>query len=108
LSGLIISIWFPGSETGRLAFCLMVLSTIPSVVANVYLQELVGAARMWRQLWLHGPYVIALAISFFFLVPRYQSLGYATSMLIGSVVLLAHVVAADVLAAKPGREGAGA
>jgi O-antigen/teichoic acid export membrane protein len=108
LSGLIISIWFPGSETGRLAFCLMVLSTIPSVVANVYLQELVGAARMWRQLWLHGPYVIALAISFFFLVPRYQSLGYAASMLIGSLVLLAHVVAADVLAAKPGREGAGA
>jgi hypothetical protein len=78
------------------------------VVANVYLQELVGAARMWRQLWLHGPYVIALSITFFFLVPRYQALGYAASVLIGSVVLLAHVVAADALAAQRERAGAGA
>jgi O-antigen/teichoic acid export membrane protein len=107
-SGVILSWYGSGFEAGRTAFCLMVLSTIPSVVANVYLQELVGAARMWRQLWLHGPYVIALSISFFFLVPRYQALGYAASVLIGSVVLLAHVVAADALAAQRERAGAGA
>jgi O-antigen/teichoic acid export membrane protein len=108
LSGLIIAFHFPGFPAGRLAFCLIVLSTIPSVVANVYLQELVGAARMWRQLWLHGPYVIALGVSFFFLVPRYQALGYALSVLIGSIVLLVHVVMADALAAKPERAGASA
>jgi O-antigen/teichoic acid export membrane protein len=104
LSGLIISIYLPGYIEGRTAFGLMVLSTIPSVVANVYLQELVGAARMWRQLWLHGPYMVALAISFYFFVPRYQAVGYAASVLIGSSVLLAHVVIADWLAA--GRERA--
>jgi O-antigen/teichoic acid export membrane protein len=108
LSGLIVSIWFPGEAVGRLAFCLMVVSTIPWVVANVYLQELVGAARMWRQLWLHGPYVIALGVSFFYLVPRYQAVGYAASVLIGSVVLLVHVVTADAFAARHQRAGAGA
>ena len=108
LSGLIVSIWFPGEAVGRLAFCLMVVSTIPWVVANVYLQELVGAARMWRQLWLHGPYVIALGVSFFYLVPRYQAVGYAASVLIGSVVLLVHVVTADAIAARHDRLGASA
>jgi len=108
LSGVIISIYLPGFQTGRTAFCLMVLSTIPSVVANVYLQELVGAARMWRQLWLHGPYVAALSIGFFLLVPRYQALGYAASVVIGSVVLLVHVVVADALAAGPEPASAGA
>jgi hypothetical protein len=63
---------------------------------------------MWRQLWLHGPYVIALGVSFFFLVPRYQALGYALSVLIGSIVLLVHVVTADALAARPAQAGAGA
>ena len=108
LSGLIISIYLPGYVDGRTAFGLMVLSTIPSVVANVYLQELVGAARMWRQLWLHGPYVIALVVSFYVLVPRYQALGYAASVLIGSTVLLLHVVAADWAAARRGRAGVSA
>ncbi|MEO6222975.1 MAG: oligosaccharide flippase family protein [Vicinamibacterales bacterium] len=107
-SGLILSLYGTGFAAGRMAFCLMVLSTIPSVVANVYLQELVGAARMWRQLWLHGPYVIALSISFFVLVPKYQALGYAASVLIGSVVLLAHVMTADAVAARRERAGAGA
>lgn len=101
LSGVIIAIYLPGFEAGRMAFCLMVLSTIPSVVANVYLQELVGAALMWRQLWLHGPYVAALAISFFVLVPKYQALGYAASVAIGSLVLLIHVLVADAMAANP-------
>jgi O-antigen/teichoic acid export membrane protein len=107
-SGLILSWYGSGFEAGRTAFCLMVLSTIPSVVANVYLQELVGAGRMWRQLWLHGPYVVALSISFFLLVPRYQALGYAASVLIGSVVLLVHVVTADAMTARREHLGAGA
>jgi O-antigen/teichoic acid export membrane protein len=107
-SGLIMSWYGSGFEAGRTAFCLMVLSTIPAVVANVYLQELVGAARMWRQLWLHGPYVLALSVSFFILVPKYQAVGYAASVLIGAVVLLVHVVTADALLAKRDRAGAGA
>ncbi len=106
LSGVIIAIWFPGAAAGRLAFSLTILSTIPSVVANVYLQELVGAARMWRQLWLHGPYLVALSVSFFYLVPRYQAVGYAASMLLGSAVLLAHVIAADAVASSSQRRGA--
>lgn len=107
-SGVILSMYGSGFAAGRTAFCLMVLSTVPAVVANVYLQQLVGAARMWRQLWLNIPYVIALGVSFYVLVPRYQALGYAASVLIGSVVLLAHVVTADAIVARRERHGVGA
>jgi O-antigen/teichoic acid export membrane protein len=96
-SGLIMAMYGAGFAEGRTAFCLIVLSTIPSVVANVYLQELVGAARMWRQFWLHAPSVLVMSLGFWFLVPRYQALGYAWALLIGTTVLLVNVVAADVM-----------
>ena len=84
-----------GFADGRLAFSIIALSTVPTVVANVYLQELVGAARMWRQLWLHGPFIGALGAGFLLLVPRYHALGYSLSLLLGSIVLLGSVLIAS-------------
>ena len=89
-----------GFSQGRLAFCLIVLSTVPNVIAGVYLQQLVGAARMWRQLWLHIPSLIALSVSFNLLVPRYRAAGYGASLLIGAIVLLAQLATADALSKR--------
>ncbi|HUR20728.1 MAG TPA: oligosaccharide flippase family protein [Vicinamibacterales bacterium] len=94
-SGLIMTAYGTGFAQGRLAFCLIVLSTIPSVIAGVYLQQLVGSARMWRQLWLHVPCLIALSASFNLLVPRYHAAGYGASLLIGAIVLLVQLAASD-------------
>lgn len=94
-SGWIMNLYGGGFAQGRLAFCLIVLSTIPAVVANVYLQELVGAARMWRQLWLQIPYLLAMGFLFAVLIPRFHVLGYAVAMLFGASVLLFQVVIMD-------------
>ena len=96
-SGLIMTAYGSGFAQGRLAFCLIVLSTVPNVIAGVYLQQLVGAARMWRQLWLHIPSLIALSVSFNLLIPRYQAAGYGAALLIGAIVLLAQLAAAGAL-----------
>jgi O-antigen/teichoic acid export membrane protein len=96
-SGYIMKLYGSEFAQGRLAFCLVVMSTVPTVVANVYMQQLVGAARMWRQVWLQGPYVIVLAASFLILVPRYQAAGYSVSLLIASLIFLSNVLLMDYL-----------
>lgn len=99
-SGFVMNLYGSGFAQGRLAFCLIVLSTVPTVVANVYMQQLVGAARMWRQLWLQVPYLIVLAGGFLILVPRYDSMGYSVSLLMGSLILLSNVLLMDCLEAR--------
>lgn len=99
-SGLIMAAYGSGFEQGRLAFCLIVFSTVPMVIAGVYINELVGSARMWRQLWLHLPSLMALSISLAVLVPRYQSVGYGTALLIGAIVLLIQLAAADIVSKR--------
>ncbi len=94
-SGWIMKLYGDGFAGGRLAFCLIVLSTIPAVVANVYMQELIGAARMWRQLWLQIPYLLVMCVAFMVLIPSYGALGYAISLLSGSFLFLALVIAMD-------------
>ncbi len=93
-SGLIMQVYGSEFAEGRLAFVVILLSTVPTVLANVYMQELVGAGRMWRQLWLHTPYLAIMASGFALLVPRYQAAGYAYALLLGSVVFLSHVLVA--------------
>jgi O-antigen/teichoic acid export membrane protein len=95
-SGLVLSLYGPDFASGRVAFCIVVLSTIPTVVANVYMQELVGAARMWRQLWMQTPSLVVLSAGFVWLVPKYQAIGYAVTLLLGALALLGPVMAADV------------
>lgn len=105
LSGSILGLYGEGFSGGRVAFSLIGLSTIPMTVANVFLQELVGAGRMWRQLWLHGPYLIALGAGFAALVPAYQAVGYGAALLIGATVLLVHLLVVEGLSARPVRQG---
>lgn len=99
-SGLIMKLYGSGFAQGRLAFCLIVSSTVPTVVANVYMQQLIGAARMWRQFWLQAPYLIVLAGGFIILVPRYHTMGYSISLLIGSMIFLSNVLLMDHLEAR--------
>ena len=94
-SGVILGFYGSDFSGGRASFSLIILSTVPMVVANVYMQALVGAGLMWRQLWLHIPFLIVLAASFVLLVPQYGELGYAIALLVAAIVLLAHVFVAD-------------
>jgi O-antigen/teichoic acid export membrane protein len=95
-SGIIMSIYGKEFIGGRLAFNLIILSTIPMVVANVYMQELVGSGLMWRQLLLNIPLFIVMILCFIFLVPWLNVTGYAISLLAGSVVFLLSVLIAEV------------
>jgi O-antigen/teichoic acid export membrane protein len=96
-SGIILRLYGNGFAEGSLAFSLIVLSTVPNVVANVYLQHLVGAAKMWQQLWLHCPFLVVMSTCFLFLVPRLHALGYSVALLLSSIVLLATVLVASFL-----------
>ena len=104
-AGMILGFYGQEFAGGRMAFSLIVLSTIPMVVANVYLQELVGAGRMWRQLWLHGPFLATMLASLLVLVPKFQMLGYSISLLLSAAVLLVHVVIADITHERHLRKG---
>lgn len=99
-SGFIMSLYGSGFAQGRLAFCLIILSTVPAVVANVYMQQLVGAARMCRQVWLQVPALIVLGAGFLILVPRYHAVGYSISLLIGSLIFLSNVLIMDYLESR--------
>ena len=94
-SGLIMSVYGKEFLSGRVAFSLIVLSSVPMVIANVYMQELVGKGEMWRQLWLHIPFLLIMALSFFLLIPHYFTVGYAVSLMVGGIVLLISVVVSD-------------
>jgi len=102
-SELILSAYGPGFASGRAAFMLMVWSAVPTVAANVYLQELVGSARMWLQLRVHAPSLLLTSAAFLVLIPRFGGIGYAAALLLGSVVLLLSVVTSS---RHEGRAGA--
>jgi O-antigen/teichoic acid export membrane protein len=85
----LLSLYGTGFAAGAWVFVLLVASTVPAVVANVYMQELVGSGRLWRQLWIHLPMAVTMAGGFVLLVPRQQGLGYAITVLAGALVLLA-------------------
>ena len=70
--------------SGQLAFALLVLTSVPQLMANVFMQQLVGSGRVWLQFWLHVPFVLILGFGFLLLIPAYMGVGYAWSMLIGT------------------------
>ena len=73
---------------GRMIFAILVATTVPAVLANVFMQELVGAGRLWRQLVVHLPMVLVTALGFHFLIPQSQGVGYAISVAASAVVFL--------------------
>ncbi len=87
-SKLVLSLYGPAFSIGRLPFSLIVLSAVPMVLANVYSQELLGAARLWRILVLYLPHIMVLVLCYWLLIPRFGALGYGVSSLVGAVVLL--------------------
>lgn len=95
LSPWILSWYGSDFSSGTWVFALFVASTIPSILANVYLQELVARGLLWLQLWLHLPAYLALVCSAVFLIPPYLGVGYSLSVLIFGGVLLVSVMGAS-------------
>jgi len=94
-SGWLLSLYGPGFAQGRFAFSLIVLSCVPTVTTQPYMQHLVGASRMWRQFFLQCPHFLAWLICLVTLVPAYHAAGYASAMLIASLVLAISTYVAD-------------
>ncbi|HEY8154709.1 MAG TPA: oligosaccharide flippase family protein [Myxococcota bacterium] len=76
-----------GSEFvgGRLVFCMVVASTVPQVLVNVYMQSLLGRGLLWRALLLHGPVLVVSLVGYVVLVPRYAAIGFAGTTLVSAI-----------------------
>jgi O-antigen/teichoic acid export membrane protein len=94
-SHLILSLYGKAFHTGIMVFAILVAATIPKVLADVHMQELVGHGKMWRQLWLYLPMLVAGLIGFVILIPRLGGLGYALAMLAGASIFFAAATLAD-------------
>ncbi|MFT3755266.1 MAG: oligosaccharide flippase family protein [Pseudoxanthomonas sp.] len=95
LSVPILRAYGPGFDQGAVAFSLVLLSTVPTIIAGVFMQELVGSARMWRQFWIHVPFVVVLMVCFHTLIPRFGANGYAIALLAGGLVFMLSALVAD-------------
>lgn len=73
----ILSLYGAGFADGKLVFSLVVASTIPQVIAGVYLQHLVAKGLVWQQLKLHLWLVIPLLTGFLVLIPCFHDIGFA-------------------------------
>ncbi|WP_347718403.1 oligosaccharide flippase family protein [Sphingomonas sp.] len=102
-SPLVMSAYGPGFHAGAFAFSLVVLSTVPMVISNVYLQEMIGAAMMWRQFWVQLPYAALLTLLFAALIPTLGATGYGIAMVTGTFFLLALMIFSDRFARRKNR-----
>lgn len=89
LSGPLLGLYGSEFKGGTLVFALLVATTVPMVLANVHMQELVGAGLMWRQLMLHIPMVLVMGAGFLILIPRMAGVGYAIANAVASLVFVA-------------------
>lgn len=87
-SKFVLSMYGTEFLSGQLVFALLVFTSVPQLIANVFMQQLVGSGRVWFQFWLHLPFVVVLGIGFFLTIPIYMGAGYAWSMLIGTFAFL--------------------
>ncbi|MCK9538425.1 oligosaccharide flippase family protein [Dokdonella sp.] len=92
LSDFILALYGTEFSSGKLAFDIISLSMIPLAVAQMYMQQLVGAARMWHTLWLNLPYLLTTLIGICILVPDLHELGFACAILAGALVFAVHVL----------------
>jgi O-antigen/teichoic acid export membrane protein len=83
----ILSLYGGGFTAGVSVFALLVVSSLPQVVAGVYLQHLVATGRMWRQLWTYLYLVVPLAIGYLLFVPAYHAMGFAWTQLLAWTIL---------------------
>lgn len=82
----LLSLYGAEFPAGAMVFSLLVATTVPTVVANVYMQQLVGSGRLWTQFFVQLPYVAAMMLGFVLLVPRMQGLGYALALVASTLV----------------------
>lgn len=87
-SSFVLAMYGEEFSSGQLVFALLVFTSVPQVMANVFMQQLVGAGKVWLQFWLHVPYVLILCFGFLMFIPSFIGEGYAWSMFIGSFVFL--------------------
>jgi O-antigen/teichoic acid export membrane protein len=70
---------------GRLVFCMLVVSTVPQVLVNVYMQSFVGRGLLWQALLLHSPALAISLLGYVILVPRFTAYGFAVTTLASAV-----------------------
>lgn len=103
-SHFVLSLYGNDFHAGTMVFAVLLVATIPKILADVHMQELVGHGKMWRQLWLYLPMLVVALIGFAVLIPSLGGLGYALAMLAGAGVFFGAATVADVRQdrAKPG------
>jgi O-antigen/teichoic acid export membrane protein len=104
LSRPILSVYGPEFAGGAVVFGTLVVSSVPQVVAGLYLQQLVAQGRMWHQLWMYLWLVVPMAVGYLLAIPRWGVAGFSVTTLIAWSVLAA---ALALLRREPlGRESA--
>lgn len=86
LAPMILKTYGAGFAGGDLVFSLVIASTLPQAMANVYLQELSAKGLMWRQNFLYLGLVVPMFAGFYLLIPSYQGIGYALANLASWVI----------------------
>jgi O-antigen/teichoic acid export membrane protein len=81
-SSLILSLYGSKFVNGTVVFSIIVASSIPQVIAGVYMQHLVAKGRMWEQLTMYLFLVVPLGIGYLILVPPYHGLGFAVTQVV--------------------------
>jgi O-antigen/teichoic acid export membrane protein len=89
LSGPLLGMYGGEFRGGSVIFAIIVATTVPMVLANVHMQELVGSGLLWRQLALHLPMASVMALGFVVLIPRMGGMGYALATAAASLVFVA-------------------
>lgn len=80
-------------EGGRLIFSLLVASTVPQVLVNVYMQNFVGQGQLWRVLTMHTPFLFMSMVGYVTLVPKYGAMGFAATTLASSSMFWLYLIA---------------
>jgi O-antigen/teichoic acid export membrane protein len=91
-SGPLLALYGKEFSGGKLVFSLLVATTVPQVLVNIFMQHLVGKGEMFLQLKLHLFQVVPLVVGFIWLIPKFFALGYAISLLISTIAFLFGVI----------------
>lgn len=94
-SHLILSLYGKDFHAGTWVFAILVVATIPKVLADVHMQDLVGHGRMWRQLTLYLPLIATALVGFLALIPTLGGVGYALTMLAAASIFFSVAAVAD-------------
>lgn len=87
-SGPLLTMYGKEFSGGKMVFAILVVTTIPQILSNVYMQNLVGSGKLWLQLWLHLFLIIPMGVAFVVLIPIYQGIGYAVATAVGAIIFL--------------------